>query len=106
MCAHEIKGDQVTHLLVKFGGALQVCEQERQAGYLEPLLNAERIGVINVTEGLIAEQALRSDEWLPPRKQLIEFWPGDPNSRQRAGIITVLNIQPDGPWAQRRDGRL
>ena len=73
MGAHQVIGNQVAYLLVEFCRALQIGEQERQAGDLEPLFDVECVGVIDIAEGLIAEQPLRRDERLSPRKELVEF---------------------------------
>jgi hypothetical protein len=102
MRAYQVIGNQVAHLLVEFGRALQVREQEGEAGDLEPLFDVKCVGVIDVTEGLIAEQPLRSDERLSPGKQLVQFRASDPNAGQRAGTLAVLDVDPERPRAERR----
>ena len=56
MAAHEIEGDEIADPVVKLGRALQVGEQESEAGDLEALLDVERFGAIEVAKRLVGER--------------------------------------------------
>ena len=68
MRPHEVEGDEVADPLVEFGRAAQVGEQEGQAGDLEPLVHVQRIGAVEVAEGLVGEQPLGGEEGTPARQ--------------------------------------
>ena len=75
MLAHEIVGDDVADPLVERGRALEVGEQERQARDLQPLIDVERVGAIDVAERLVGEQPLRGQERPPLAEQIVQVWP-------------------------------
>ncbi len=56
MLAHQIVGHDVADPVVELGRALEVGEQERQARDLQPLVDVERVGAIDVAERLVGEQ--------------------------------------------------
>ena len=62
MLAHQVEGHQVADPLVELGRALQVGEQEGEAGDLQALVDVERVGAIDVAEGLVGQQALGGEE--------------------------------------------
>ena len=62
MLAHQVEGDEIADPLVELGRALEVGEQEGEAGDLQPLVDVERVGAIDVAEGLVGEQALGGQE--------------------------------------------
>jgi hypothetical protein len=66
MRSDHVKGDQVADALVEFGGAFEVREQECQAGDLEPLVDVDRIGAVDIAKDLVRQQALCGQ----PRKPL------------------------------------
>src|SRR5260221_3587178 len=61
MLVDEIEGDEVTDALIERSGVLEITEQESQAQDLEALADGERFGPLDVAEGLIGEEALRSE---------------------------------------------
>jgi hypothetical protein len=66
MLSDEIEGNEITDPGIKFGRAFEVAEQESKAQDLETLADGERIGPIDVAEGLIGEEALRGKYRLAP----------------------------------------
>ena len=62
MRLHQIEGGEVADALVEFGRAAQVGEQEGQAGDLQALVDVERVGAVDVAEGLVGEQPLGGEE--------------------------------------------
>ena len=90
MLAHQIVGDDVADPLVELGRAFEVGEQERQAGDLQPLIDVERVGAIDVAERLVGEQQLRGQERPPLAEQVVQRVAGDPQRRQRARVAAVV----------------
>ena len=72
MLAHQIVGDEIADPLVKRGRAFEVGEQKSQADDLEPLVDVERVGAIDVAEGLVGENALGGEERPALADQLVE----------------------------------
>ena len=70
--AHQIVGDDVADPLVKLGRALEVGEQERQARDLQPLIDVERVGAIDVAERLVGQQPLGGQERPPLAEQVVQ----------------------------------
>ena len=62
---HEVEGDEIPYPLVELGRAAQVGEEEGQAGDLQPLVDVERVGAVDVAEGLVGEQPLGGQERPP-----------------------------------------
>src|SRR4051812_8846733 len=52
MLVDEIEGGEVADALIEFGGVPEIAEQESQAQYLEVLADGERVGPVDVAEGL------------------------------------------------------
>ena len=80
MRAHQVEGDQVADPLVKLGRALEIGEQERQAGDLQPLVDVERVGAIDVAERLVGEQPLGGQERPALAEQVVQRVAGDPDA--------------------------
>ena len=97
MLAHQIVGDEIADALVERGRALEVGEQEGQAGDLEPLIDVERVGAIDVAEGLVGEKALGGEERLALAEQMMQRVAGDPQRRQHAAVGAVFQRQPQRP---------
>ena len=77
-CAlHEIEGDEVADPLVELGRAAEVGEQEGQAGDLQPLVDVERIGAVEVAERLVGEQPLGREEGPAAAEQVVQRVAGD-----------------------------
>ena len=102
MRPHQVEGDEVADPIVEFGRALQVGEQEGQAGDLEPLVEVERVGSVDVAEGLVGQQPLRGQERPAPRQQSMQRVSGDPDPRQRAGRCGFRATGAAGRGASRR----
>ena len=75
---HQVEGRQIADAVVELGGALEVGEQEGQAGDLEALVDVQRAGAVDVEERLVREQALGRQERLAPAEQLVERVARDP----------------------------
>ena len=104
MAAHEIVGDKVADPLVELGRALEIGEQEGQAGDLEALIDVERVGAVDVAEGLVAEQALRRQE-RPALAEQVDAArrrrPRSPGSTRRIGAVLESRAAA-GPGASAR----
>ena len=71
MRTDEIKSSKVPNPLVECGRSLQVREQEGEARDLEPLIHVKGVGSVDVSEGLVAEQALSRKEGATPLHQSV-----------------------------------
>jgi hypothetical protein len=58
MSLHEIVSHEIADPIVKFGGALQIGEQEGQTGDFQSLIDVERLGAINIAECLVGQKPL------------------------------------------------
>ena len=94
MLAHQIVGDEIADPLIERGRALEVGEQERQAGDLEPLIDIEGVGAIDVAEGLVGQEPLRGEERPAVPEQMVQLIAGDPQGRQHAAVGAVFERQP------------
>ncbi len=56
MLVDEIEGREVTDAFIELGGVLEIAEQESQAQDLEALADGERVGPVDIAEGLIGEE--------------------------------------------------
>ena len=74
----QIEGDQIADPLVKLRRAFEVGEQEGQAGDLEPLLDVDRVGPVDVSEDLVGQHPFGGQEWPAPAEQLMKLVSGDP----------------------------
>src|ERR1700745_2362715 len=61
MLVDEIEGHEVADPLIKLGRAFEIAEQESKTQDLEALADGERVGPVDVAEGLIGEKALRGE---------------------------------------------
>ena len=105
MLAHQVEGDQVADPLVELGRALEVGEQEGEAGDLQPLVDVERVGAVDVAEGLVGQQALGGQE----RPALAERCRAArrrrsrrPGSTRAVGAVLERQPQRPGPQVDRR----
>ena len=101
---HQVEGRQVADAVVELGRALEVGEQEGEAGDLEALVDVQRVGAVDVAERLVGEQALGGQERPAPAEQLVERVARDPYRRQHPRVGAVLDREAQRPRAQ-RDGR-
>ena len=102
MLAHQIIGDDVADAVIKRRRALEIGEQEGEAGDLQPLVDVERVGLIDVAEGLVGQQPLRGQERPAIAEQVMELVAGDPYRRQRAHVGAVLERDPQRTGPHRR----
>ena len=93
MRADKLEGGDIADAIVKLSRAFQIGEQKGQAGELEPLIDVERIGAIDVAEDLVGQQPLGSEERLSRGEQVVQRDIGNPDRRQRAHIGAVLDRQ-------------
>ena len=77
MPLHQIEGDEIANPLVELGRAFEVGEQERQAGDLQPLVDVERVGAVDVAESLVGQEPLGGEEALAAAEQLVKVVAGD-----------------------------
>ena len=109
MRLHEVERDEVADPLVERGRALQVGEQEGEAGDLQALVDVERVGPVDVAEGLVGEQALRGQERLAPAEQLVQRVAGDPHGRAARGASVRFSsgkAKRPGPQLERAGRRM
>ncbi len=90
MRSDEVEGRQVADPLVKLGRTSQIGEQEGQAGDLEPLVDIDRVGAVDVAKHLVCQQPLRGQKRFAPGEQLVELVVGDPQPRQHPSVGMVL----------------
>src|ERR1700682_3914835 len=82
MLVDEIEGNEVTDVLIELSGVLEITEQESQAQDLEALADGERVGPVDVAEGLIGEEALCSENGLASLQEVVQRLVRQPYSRQ------------------------
>ena len=90
MLADEIEGNEITAPGINFGRAFEVAEQESKAQDLETLADGERIGPIDVAEGLIGEEALCGKYRLAPLQKVLQRLVRHPYGRQYSTVSTIL----------------
>src|SRR6266852_1920663 len=100
MLVDEIEGDEVTDALIELGGVLEITEQESQAQYLEALADGERVGPVNVAEGLVGEETRCSENGLASLQEVVQRLVRHPYSRQHATLGAVFQSQAQWPGAQ------
>jgi hypothetical protein len=100
MRLHQVERHQVADALVEPGRALEVGEQEGEAGDLEPLVDVERVGAIDVAERLVGEQPLRGHERLAAAKKVVELVAAihSPGSARRS--VRFSSVTRSGPGTQ------
>src|SRR5258708_14985177 len=102
MRSDEIEGHEVTDPLVELGRALEIGEQESEAGDLQALVDVERAGPIDVAKGLVRQQAACRQERLASADQVVERISGNPDRRQDTLLGTVLHGEPQRSRLQLR----
>src|SRR5438309_11323417 len=100
MLVDEIEGDEVTDALIELSGVLEIAEQESQAQDLETLADGERVGPVDVTEGLIGEETLCVQNGLASLQEVVQRGVRHPYSRQHATVGAVFQSQAQWPGAQ------
>ena len=105
---HHVVGNQVADALVEIGGPLQIGEQEGKARDLEPLVDVERVGAVDVAKRLVGEQALRRQERFALAEEVMHLVSRDPHGRQHAHVGAVLEDETKrpGPHLDLPGGRL
>ena len=104
MRADEIIGGEITDALVELGRALEVGEQECQRQDLQALVDFERIGPVEIAEGLVGEQALGGQKRAAAAENARQILArrSRPRQRARVGLIFQRDAQRTGPHLQRR----
>src|ERR1700737_1678757 len=100
MLVDEIEGDEVTDAILERSGVLEITEQESQAQDLEALADGERIGPVDVAEGLIGEETLCSENGLTSLQEVVQRLVRHKYSRQHATLGAVFQSQAQWPGAQ------
>jgi hypothetical protein len=59
MRADQIEGGEIADPLIQRRRSLQIGEQECQGRYLQPLVDIEIVGLVDVSEGLVGASAWR-----------------------------------------------
>jgi hypothetical protein len=72
MRTNQIEGCEIADTFVKRRRTLEIGEQESQRGDLQTLVDIEIVGLVDVAECLVAEDALRGDERLALADQVVE----------------------------------
>ena len=90
MLLDQIERHQVADAFVKIGRALEIGEQKGEAGDLEPLIDVERIGPVDVAERLVGEQPLGSEERLTIAEHVVHRLAGDVHPRHEPLVGAVL----------------
>src|SRR5229473_7454448 len=93
MLVDEIEGDEVTDAVIELSGVLEITEQESQAQDLEALADGERVGPVDVAEGLIGEEALGVEYGLAALQKIVQRLARHPYRRQYPAFGTVLQGQ-------------
>src|SRR5258705_9513745 len=100
MLVDEIEGDEVTDALIELGGTPEITEQESQAQDLEALADGQRVGPVDVAEGLIGEETLCRKNGLASLQEVVQRLVRHPYSRQHATLGAVFQSQPQWPVPQ------
>src|SRR6267142_3766221 len=100
MLVDEIEGGEVTDALIKLGGAPEIAKQESQAQDLEALADGERVGAVDVAEGLIGEETLGRENVLASPQDVVQRRVRHPYGRQHATVGAVFQSQAQWPGAQ------
>src|SRR6266702_1290942 len=100
MLVDEIEGDEVANALIEPGGVLEITEQESQAQDLEALADGERLGPVDVAEGLIGEETLGGEDGLASLQEVVQRLVRHPYGRQHATLGAVFQSKPQWPGAQ------
>src|SRR6266849_2560914 len=100
MLVDEIESGEVTDALIELGGAPEIAKQESQAQDLEALADGERVGAVDVAEGLIGEETLGRENGLASLQDVVQRLVRHPYSRQHATVGAVFQSQAQWPGAQ------
>ncbi|MCY1515787.1 hypothetical protein D9M68_503890 [compost metagenome] len=92
MGLHQIEGCEIADPLVKFGGAAQIREEEGEAGDLQPLVYVDRVGAVDIAEGLVGKQPLGGEERTPAAEDIVQGVIGDTDRGQGAHIRMVFHL--------------
>src|SRR5260370_1414113 len=100
MLVDEIEGDEVADALIERGGVLEITEQESQAQDLEALADGERVGPVDVAEGLVGEEALCIQNGLASLEEVVQRLVRHPYGWQHATLGAVFQSQAQWPGTQ------
>src|SRR5882724_9479889 len=100
MLVDEIEGDEITDAVIERSGVLEIAEQESQAQDLEALADGERVGPVDVAEGLIGEETRCSENGLASLQEVVQRLVRHPYSRQHATVSAILQSQAQWAGAQ------
>jgi len=78
MRSDHVERNQIADALIEFGGAFEIRKQERQAGDLEPLVDIDRVGTVEIAKDLVRQQAFCGQEGFASAEKLMELISGDP----------------------------
>ncbi len=96
MLLHQIIGREIADPFIELRRALQIGEQESQAGDLQALVDVERVGAIEIAKCLVREQAVRRQERSSPTQHGVQFVACDPHRRQHPPGGAVVEGQAQG----------
>ena len=102
MRAHQIKRSEIADPLIQRGRALQIGEQEGQRGDLEPLVDTEIVGLVDVAKRLVGQHPLGGEERLPIAQQMMQAVGGNEDRRQHPHIGLVVERKPQRAGAHGR----
>ena len=94
MRADQIERGEVADAFVERRGALEVGEQEGQRGDLEPLIDVEIVGLVDVAKGLVGQHAFCGEDRLAFAEHLMQRVAGNPHRRKHADAGLVFERQP------------
>src|SRR5215470_1301199 len=89
MLVDEIERHEVADPLIKLGRAFEIAEQESKTQDLEALADGERVGPVDVAEGLIGEEAFRGEYGLASLQKVLQCLVRHPYSWQYSTVGTV-----------------
>ena len=98
MRADQIERREVADPFIQRGRALQVGEQERQRGDLQPLVDVEIVGLEDVAKGLVGQHPLGGEKRLALADQVMQRVGGDEHRGQHAnaGLVVERQVQRPG----------
>ena len=96
---HELVRDEIADALVELGRALEVGEEHGEAGELEPLIDAQRVGAIEIAERLVGEETFGGEEGLLGFEEVMKRVVGDEQARHDAarGLVLERETKWSGP---------
>src|ERR1700710_419885 len=105
MRAYQIERGEIADAFVQRGGALEVGEQERQRRDLEPLVDVEIVGLVDVAKGLVGEHALGGQDRFALAQHFMQRIAGDPDRGKYAHVGLIFKREPQRSWTQLRRTR-